>query len=484
MSRRPDPPPPPPVEGWLARLRRWALVALLVGGFALWITVGLAIYEPVAPLLAALAAAAVAVVPRVRMAWAAAVVRVRPAPASMGPVMAFVAAVAYLAVVTFARGRDLRPAVMDEYGYLISGRIIATGRLWMPPHPVGAAFESSQILTDGLYASAYFPGTGLMLAPALRAGAPAWVVPLLAAGGVAALLYAIMRALFGGAAGAVAVVLAVATPMFRTLAFSILSQMPVLLLGLGLTACWMRWHRVPAARWAVAMGACAGWAAITRPVDALCFALPVGAAVLWDLRRAGWHRGGVTVLSGVLGLVPFAAIQLTFNRGVTGSPWTAPFTLNAHRDYPGTTFGFHDYDPAVRPATTLPQKIALYDAWVVPMIRQHRPDTVLEVWANYRLPVTLLNVLPHAAIVVLLPAGLLAARTWPRAVAVAVLPAFVGLYAFYAFFLFHYPVTALPAVIALVLGATRAVRDAVPVRGPSAGAAATAFVLVLAGGVV
>jgi hypothetical protein len=50
----------------------------------------------------------------------------------------------------------------------------------------------------------------------------------------------------------------------------------------------LRWRRNHGPRWALAVGLLAGWAAITRPADALCYALPIGLAMLWDLRRAAW----------------------------------------------------------------------------------------------------------------------------------------------------------------------------------------------------
>src|SRR6185312_2794184 len=78
--------------------------------------------------------------------------------------------------------------------------------------------------------------------------------------------------------------LVLATSMFRVYSTMVMAQIPVMLLGLLMAWAWLRWRGERKAGWAVAIGAFAGWAAITRPVDALAFALPIGIAMLIDLR--------------------------------------------------------------------------------------------------------------------------------------------------------------------------------------------------------
>ena len=72
---------------------------------------------------------------------------------------------------------------------------------------------------------------------------------------------------------------------FRVYSVLLTSHEPMLLLGLLLVWAWLRWRRGRRRGWAWAMGVFAGWGAITRPADALCFAVPVGCALLLDLLK-------------------------------------------------------------------------------------------------------------------------------------------------------------------------------------------------------
>ena len=68
-----------------------------------------------------------------------------------------------------------------------------------------------------------------------------------------------------------------------------MSHTVMILLGLLMVWAYLHWRRSARYAWAVAIGVIAGWAAITRPVDAMCWAATVGLAILLDLR--GKARG-------------------------------------------------------------------------------------------------------------------------------------------------------------------------------------------------
>ena len=110
------------------------------------------------------------------------------------------------------------------------------------------------------------------------------------------------------------------------------------------------------------MGIIAGWLAITRPVDSLTVIVPVGIAVLLNLRKSQWKRVGVIVVAGLAGVVPFLAVQGIFDLHVTGRLLDTPFDFYTRQVYPQATYGFHGDDPAVRPAWRLPQVQQAYDA--------------------------------------------------------------------------------------------------------------------------
>src|SRR5258707_1098487 len=132
-----------------------------------------------------------------------------------------------------------------------------------------------------------------------------------------------------GLAGALAALLVVSLSWYRMLSIMLMSQLPVLFFGLIMFWAWLRWRsgsRRPG--WLLLIGICAGWAAITRPLDAMCFALPIGVAILLDIRfgaeespsstgsKSGSESPGrkhrrwwVALALIILGAAPFLAVQ-------------------------------------------------------------------------------------------------------------------------------------------------------------------------------
>jgi hypothetical protein len=173
-------------------------------------------------------------------------------------------------------------------------------------------------------------------------------------------------------------------------------------------------------------------------------------------------------------------LQAVYDKGVTGHVTTLPWSYYGKLYDPYDTIGRAPIDPAVRPKTTLPQKVKLFETFTVPshreLIGKSRVESVidrasrtlagppLEEQEKNRL---IYGAVPSPLLIALLPVGLQGLaerRQW--VVWVALLP-FLALYASYSFFFPHYAVAIVPAVIVNVLAAKSVLQRTWPaVAGP------------------
>jgi hypothetical protein len=213
---------------------------------------------------------------------------------------------------------------------------------------------------------------------------------------------------------------------------------------------WMRWRETRRTRWALLLGAAMGWAAVTRPFDAICYAVPIGLGLLWELRRSRARAWLVTSGALIAAAAPFLALQLWFNHGVTGSVLQTPAGAYARTFHPGA-FLLSKPPPAGTPSpTSLPQKRRFYEQFLLPMIRQHNADGVVR-WVGSRAAWVIDVTLPASVLVLLMPVGLLAARDARQWLIIATLPLFLVAYALNAVFIPQYTLVVIPAVILLVV---------------------------------
>ena len=429
-----------------------------------------------------LTAAALALVPRVRRTVTALLDRIRHPTRRAQEWATFgvsAAATCYFVFTAFLQDRDLFPKTHDEGSYVIGLRMLARGHLWMKQHELADFFDTFYVITRPVYASLYFPGTALLYAPSDWLGWPSWVMPVVAAGAVVALVYRVISELIDGAAGALAALVVVSLSWYRMLSVLVFSQVPLLLMALLLVWAWLRWRREGRTGWALAMGAFAGWAAIIRPLDALCYAVPVGVAMLLDLRRQPVRRRFLDPALVVAGALPFLALQAVFNKGVTGSVAQTPYTYYLQRDQPRTSFGFHAFDPSLQPESQLPQKRDYYRTFMARHIQEHQPGTFVRVSVQKSLPMLFDATVPARLLIVLVPVGVLGLTDARRRVLWATPPLFLVGYALNTFFLEHYAAAVIPAVVLAVLLGLHALADAWP-RWREHVIAAGALVLVTA----
>jgi len=368
---------------------------------------------------------------------------------------------AYLIATAIFQHRPLQPIVHDEFSYQIGAQMLAHGQLWHTAHPLRRFFDSFQLIVDPVYASAYFPGTAMLLAPAVWLSVPFWAMSLFESSMAAGMLFVLVRRMISAPWAFLAVLMLLSTQMFRTLSVMSMSQIPSLLAGLAMMLCWLNWQDARKRRWLFLLGLAAGFGAITRPLDALCYAIPIGLAMLWQVRS----KRLITFSTIILGAAPFLATQLVSNKGITGHWFTTPFRLYADRDHPNTSFGFHAEAPAAKPVSDLPQKQDLYSREYAPLIQQHTVKQELSAWWDIKLRSTLVfgSPAPFPALLILLPAGVVLAR-FRSLVLLATIDIFVGLYFCYVFFLPHYTIVVAPAIIVGILIGTARLPLILPLR--------------------
>jgi hypothetical protein len=243
----------------------------------------------------------------------------------------------------------------------------------------------------------------------------------------------------------------------------LLSQIPTLLLGLMMTWAVLNWRRKKKGRWLVLLGAAAGWAAITRPADAFCFALvlaSVMAADLWGSRPSIWLKTAAWVIAAA---APFLAIQLIFSRNVTGHWLTTPFAYYTDINYPGA-IGFHQglSPPHV---SNVPEKQLFYEIYAKGAIEKHQLRNVAVAMKDEWDLVGRLAI-PDPFFWLTMPLAILAIWDRRRWAVWGVLPANLAVLATYAFGAMfpHYVVVVMPATILLCLLPIRFLTDTFPRR--------------------
>jgi hypothetical protein len=381
----------------------------------------------------------------------------------------------YLAHFALTSRRALIPTMHDEYQFLLQARMVAHGRLWMPPHPLVDFFDTFYVLVTPKYAAQSFPGTAILYAPSIWLGVAGWKWSIGLAAIAVGLFYLVVTELAGGLAGLLAAGLLAKLSILRYVSTMVLAQTPVIVLGLAAMWAYLRWRRSEkhAIAWAGCVGFVGGLALITRPADALVFGLPVLAGIAIDLRR----RGITSLAAMILAASPWLALQIIFNIGVTGHWLTTPFALYNQRDQPRLVYGLSIPPGDPRPMTRVPEKRAYYRYSVGPLLAEHKPSLFWHTFMQWRLPVVMAADLPQPMLIVLIPIGVLAwsrRRAWILA---SGLPLFFLIYTPYPIFARHYSIVAAPAAIFAAVVAPRAISLAWPKARAGAWTALSIFVV-------
>ncbi|MBC8105818.1 MAG: glycosyltransferase family 39 protein, partial [Anaerolineae bacterium] len=190
--------------------------------------------------------------------------------------------------------RDLSPRLQDEFSYLIQAQLLSHGRLWLPSPPLADFFETFHVVVKPVYASVYFPGTAMLYVPSVLLHAPHhWTALLICAAGVG-LVYLLATELLDGAYGILAALMLLSTRAFYIHSTLVLSNVPAMVAGVMVYLAWLKWEKTDRARmkWAILLGAAAGWGLIVRPLDMIAYLVPIVCLALTSILSRRTGRGG------------------------------------------------------------------------------------------------------------------------------------------------------------------------------------------------
>lgn len=376
-------------------------------------------------------------------------------------VLVFVAATAYLLLTAHLQGRDFDMNIQDEMMYLVQAQLIAHGHLWLPAHPMADFFQELFLFHTPVYASMYFPGTALLYATTVWFHLPNWLLSAMISGAAVAMTYRVLAEMVDNLSGLLGAMLLVACAAFRWTSIMVMSHPLLMLQGLLMFWCFLHWRRGGRRlAWLAVFGALAGWAAVTRPIDAIAWAAPPLACIALDLWRARRADQTKAVALMALAAAPFLSLQLILDKGVTGRWLETPAQAFHHRYFPATfqhrgeTLAVADLPPA------LPQYQTYYETFIIPGATFFKQQNLLE-----RIPFGVIHTIPATWLLLLMPLGVVALGTRRDWALASVFVLFVLGYMTFMFFASHYLVVVTPiGLFIVVLGARQLEQFARPLR--------------------
>lgn len=260
---------------------------------------------------------------------------------------------------------ELPPAYHDEFSYILQAKTFADGKFSYPSHDlVPHIFDQMHVVNEGRFASRYFPGTGMWLAPFVAIGIPYFGQWL--AGAISAVFFFWSgRELGGNLLGFLAGILTAISPGMALFSNLLLSHHATTM-GLSLFLfCFLKWNKSGSNIAAALAGVGLSFAMLCRPMTAFAFGLPFGAWFLWKVLRTnrmdekrGWQLKTVFAM-GIPILLGFATMFVQ-NRAITGDGFVAPYQLFNEIYTPRHVYGFQNAADAAKPRNPA---FKHYDNW-------------------------------------------------------------------------------------------------------------------------
>jgi hypothetical protein len=268
--------------------------------------------------------------------------RRRRADQTLWPPLALALAMLVLVVPTLmVHGANKVPVTNDESSYLYQAELFADGEVTegiQVNEVVDFSLRRRQVMDDRELKrrySKYPPGTAMALTPGVLLGWPPLTVVL--AGVLDLILVWRLALLMKLPRPKIAALLLALSPFFLLVQSSFQSEVFTLPAALAGYLALMKARRHPERCFAMALaiGACAGWIFLCRPLTGVIFALAMVPGLIFRGRALGSDPEPTRapalkgLLGAVLGGLPFLIIGLAYNRALTGDWWTAPYEVYA-----------------------------------------------------------------------------------------------------------------------------------------------------------
>jgi hypothetical protein len=236
------------------------------------------------------------------------------------------------------------PLMHDEWAYWTQAGQYAANA-WTAPGPaMPEFFEQLYVIVSPVFASKYWPGHAMLLAPGFALGLPA-LMPLLLSAIAGGLVFSLARRVATPRVAALTFVLWVST--FGNLRFraSFFSELTTSCMWLVAWHALLRWRETRRWGWMALLAIATGGGAISRPATMFVFAIPVGVVVLADVVRGKrWKDLAIGLACGtaILTLLPLWSAKTT-------GDWRTPPLTQYTRDYLPFDVPGYEVDMSVAP---------------------------------------------------------------------------------------------------------------------------------------
>jgi hypothetical protein len=296
--------------------------------------------------------------------------------------------------------------IHDEASYLLQAKIFAGFHWTAPGRPLPQFFEQYHVFVTPLLVSKYPPGHPLVMVPGIWLGLPT-LMPTLCIGATGSLLFLLAKRLANPLVALATWLIWVTAPGVLMLLPSYLSESTSGLLWLLGWWALLEWRETGSRNWLLALAACVGWGALTRPLTSLVYAIPIGVVLLPRLiRERSWGDLGWAAAVGGATL----AIIVLWCLHTTGTPFRTPYALYSQVYFPDDVMGFGVSGKL--PLRHLSADMQHFNAWVhavhaihtVPNLPRQLAARLVgiggDMWAGWRLaliPMAILGLLGSSA---------------------------------------------------------------------------------------